>query len=249
MRGLRFLAALFPALLAAQNSFEITGGYWMPQFNGRVRVEQSGFGTDIDPKRDLGISDTNFAQGGISWRHGRHRLSFLYTPIDYSGDQMASRTILFNGRQYAFGTRVVSDLEVQHLQLSWSWQFIDIRDGLVRLGPVVEANGFLMKGSLVAPNVGMAFAEKEELSAGLPTVGAALDIQPHPRVDLYGQMAGMQAGDYGYFVGSEAGLKVRAWKPLMLTAGYRTFNMHVKSTRDFANLRIGGPFVGAGLRF
>jgi hypothetical protein len=59
----------------------------------------------------------------------------------------------------------------------------------------------------------------------------------------------MQAGDYGYFVGSDSGVKVRMWKYLVLTAGYRTFNLHVENSRDFARLRLRGPFLGAGFHF
>ena len=59
----------------------------------------------------------------------------------------------------------------------------------------------------------------------------------------------MSAGSYGYFVNSDSGVKVRVWKQLMLTAGYRTFNLHVATSQDFANFRLRGPFVGGGLRF
>ena len=210
-------------------------------------MERSGFGTDIDASRDLGIPDTNFPSGGVSWRHGRHRVGFLYTPNNFSGDQTVTRTITFGGRQYTVGARVVSGLEVQHLQLGWTWQFIDIRDGLVRFGPLLEADGFLMHGRLSAPD--LAFSEREKLWAGLPAVGVALDIQPNSHVDLYAQAAAMKAGDYGYFIGSDAGIKVYFWKHVLLTAGYRTFNVHVKHSRDFANFRLHGPFVGAGFRF
>jgi hypothetical protein len=77
----------------------------------------------------------------------------------------------------------------------------------------------------------------------------ALDIQPWRWIDIYGQAAGMDLGSYGYFIGSDAGVKVTAWRHLLLTAGYRTFNLHVENSPDFARLHIGGPFVGAGFRF
>ena len=248
MRRLAFLLT-FPGLLAAQNSFELTGRYWIPQMGSRIRVVVSGFGTDIDARGDLGMPDTNFPIGGFTWQHGRSRLRFDYTPIEYSGDQAVNRTLVFRGRTYTGGTRVVSDIQAQHLQLSWSYQFVNVHEGAFRLGPIVEANGFLLHGSLAAPELGTAFQQTEDLNAGLPTVGLALDIQPHRRVDIYGQVSGMQAGSYGYFVESDSGVKVRPWKRVLLTAGYRTFNLHVESSNDFAHLRLRGPFVGAGLRF
>lgn len=215
----------------------------------RIRVEQNGFGTDIDARRDLGMPDTNFPQGGFTWQRGRSRVRFEYTPIDYSGDQTVARTIIFRGQPYTVGTRVVSELEVRHLQLSWVYQFIRTREGRFRIGPMIEADGFLMRGSLAAPNLPTPFQQTENLSAGLPTVGLAMDIQPHRAIDIYGEAAGMQAGSYGYFIASDSGVKVRAWKHLVLTGGYRTFNLHVENSPDFARLRLRGPLAGAGFRF
>jgi hypothetical protein len=238
-----------PFLLHAQSSFEFTGRYWFTRMGSRIRVEQNGFGTDIDARRDLGMPDKNFPQGGFLWRRGRSLLRFEYTPIDYAGDRTVTRTILFHGQPFTVGTRVVSELEVQHLQLSWAYQFVNVHDGVFRIGPMVEADGFLMRGSLGAPDLAAPFRETENLSAGLPTAGLAMEIQPHPAIDIYGQAAGMQAGSYGYFVGSDSGVRVRAWKYAIVTAGYRTFNLHVENSPDFAHLRLRGPFVGAGFRF
>jgi hypothetical protein len=237
----------FPALLLGQNSIDFTARYWMPQMASRIRVERTGFGTDIDAQRDLGMSDTNFPEGDVTWQHGRNRVRFSYTPIDYTGDQTVTRTIVFRGQPYTVGTRVVSEIEAQHLQLSWANQFIRLHEGAFRLGPMVEADGFLLRGRLDAPALGV--AQTEDLKAGLPTVGLAMDIQPRRTIDIYGQVSGMKAGSYGYFVESDAGVKVYPWRHLVVTAGYRTFNLHVESTPDFARMRLRGAFVGAGFRF
>jgi len=176
-------------------------------------------------------------------------LVFGYTPLDYSGDQVVSRTVVFNGRQYTLGTRIQSALSIQHLQLGWSYDLIRAKEGRIRVGPVVEADGFLMHGRLTAPDLATPITEVEDVSAGLPTAGVALTISPHRRVDIYGQVAGMSAGSYGYFVGSDSGVRVRPVSHLLLTAGYRTFNLHIESSADFFRTQLRGPFVGAGFWF
>jgi hypothetical protein len=133
------------------------------------------------------------------------------------------------------------------LHLAWAFQFIRFHHGLVRLGPMVGVDGFLMHGTLAAPDFHI--AESEELSVGLPVAGLALNIQPRRWLDIYGQAAGMDVSGYGYFIGSDAGVKVLPWRHLLVTAGYRTFNLHVENSPDFARLQIHGPFVGAGFRF
>jgi hypothetical protein len=241
------LLGFIPTLLAGQQTVDFIGRYWMPQMTARIRVEAGGFGTDIDARADLGMKDTNFPEGNFTWQKGRSLLTYSYTPIDYSADQNVNRTVVFRGRQYTIGTRVVSDLEIQHLHLAWAYQFVRFHEGMVRLGPMVGADGFLMHGALAAP--AFQITEKEDLSVGFPVVGLALDIQPWRWIDIYGQAAGMDLGSYGYFIGSDAGVKVTAWRHVLLTAGYRTFNLHVENSPDFARLHIGGPFVGAGFRF
>src|SRR5689334_13276072 len=120
----RFILLVISAgTLSAQAGMELEGRYWFSQVNTRIRVERNGFGTDIDAKNDLGFSDSNFPVGHAAVYWGHNRLSFDYTPIDFSGDRTVSRTLLLNGRTYTFGTRVVSGLELRHLQLGWSYRF------------------------------------------------------------------------------------------------------------------------------
>src|SRR5262249_22614762 len=155
-----------------------------------------------------------------------------------SGDQNVSRTVDFNGREYTFGTRILSDLSIHHLQLSYSYDLLRARDGVVRLGPLLEADGFVMHGRLAAPNLAAPITSTEDLSIGLPTPGLALTISPHRRIDIYGKIAGMDVGGYGYFVGSDSGVRVRAFGPLVLTAGYRTFNLHAENSLDFFRVQL-----------
>src|SRR5215471_21788695 len=102
------LLAILPLALSAQQSVDFVGRYWITQMSSRIRVEAAGFGTDIDARRDLGLSNTNFPQGDFTWRKGRSLLTFSYTPIDYSADQNVSRTVVFRGQTYTIGTRVIS---------------------------------------------------------------------------------------------------------------------------------------------
>jgi hypothetical protein len=137
-----------PLLLHAQSSWEFVGRAWFADPGSRIRAVQNGFGTDIDARGDLGITRTTLPEGGFAWRRGRSLLRFEYAPIDLTGDQTVSRTLVFRGQSYTVGTRIVSDLSVQHLQLSWAYQVVNAHDGRFRLGPMIEADGFLMRGSL-----------------------------------------------------------------------------------------------------
>ena len=51
------------------------------------------------------------------------------------------------------------------------------------------------KGNLI--NSGY-FGKSKKVLFGLPTVGVALDINPHKRVNIFGAVSGLPAGSYGY---------------------------------------------------
>jgi hypothetical protein len=237
---------LFTGVLAAQPTIELEGRYWFSNFVSTIRVDRGGVGTDIDGRNDLGFSDSNFPSGRVAVYLGHNRLSFEYTPIDFSGDQIFSRTVVFNGRTYTLGTRVISGLEVRHLDLAWTYRF-RLADGRVKVGPLVEAQGFLMSGRLRAPELNI--DSREDLSVGIPTVGPALEISPRRMIDVYGEASGMSAGSYGHFIRSEAGVRIRPVAHLQFTAGYRTFNLQVTNSPDFTHLHLGGPFLGARFRW
>jgi hypothetical protein len=243
----RFLLGLLATTaLSAQASFEIEGRYWFSQVNSRLRVEYQGLGTDIDGKNDLGFTDSGIPEARAAVRWGHNQVQFVYTPISFSGDRVVTRTLIFNGRTYTFGTRVVSGLEAKHLQIGFTHYF-SLHHGLVKLGPMVEAHGFLLSGTLQAPAVNA--NSKEDLSVGIPAIGPSLEISPHRQVDIYGEASGMSAGDYGHFIRGEAGVRIRPVRFLQLTAGYQTFNLRLANSSDFARLHLRGPFVGAGLRW
>lgn len=192
------------------------------------------------------LSRAVFPEGRAALSLGNHRISFEFTPIEFSGDRVIFRTLTFSGRTYTFGTRVISDLEAKHLQLGWTYHF-HLLNRRIRFGPMVEAHGFLLSGELRAPDLNV--DSEEDLSIGLPTVGASLEISPQARFDIYGEASGMGAGDYGHFIRSEAGVRFRPIRFVQLSAGYKTFNLRVAESQDFTRLHLRGPFVGGGFRW
>ncbi len=90
------------------------------------------------------MADEKFPQGRFTYQsQGRSRLRFTYTPIEYNGDATVSRTLTFGGESYTAGTRVISNVRIQHLQLGWAYQFVNVHNGVFKLGTLIEANGFL----------------------------------------------------------------------------------------------------------
>ena len=229
---------------------EFEGRYWITDFAAKGKVTVFDIGTEIDFKDDLGLKDEDFPDLRFTWYTGpKSKLRLAYTQAAYRGDKNIERTIEFGGESYTVGTRVKTDLDVYYLRLGWAWQFIDIANGKVKCGTLLEAKGFLVDIALDAPDLIPPIKESEEFVGGLPTIGAVLDINPHRMVKVFAEVSGIYAGKYGYFLDGEVGVKVVPIKNLSILGGYRILDFKAEDDPDFAKLRISGPFVGATLRF
>jgi hypothetical protein len=218
---LAVLAACLACPAASAQIFEVEGRYWFTRTDAQVRVERFGLATDIDLKKDLGVGDAGFPEARITWSSGSSRLRFDFTPIRYSGDRDVTRTIVFNGRTYTGGTRVISSADINHFQLTWTYFLL--RLPRLKIGPQLEGNGFLQDLSLRAPALGL--EQGSSLSAGAPAVGLAVEVSPGKRWRVQGEIAGISVGRYGYFLRSEAGVKLTPAPHVGITAGYRNYEL------------------------
>jgi len=229
---------------------EVDGRYWMPNLEASVRVVESDIGAEFNAKDDLGVDDENFPDGRIIWNASPNsRIRLGYTQIEYSGSQDVTRSIDFNGQTYSAGTLVESELKLNYIRLGWIWQFINMFDEKLKLGPIVEAKGIMAEVSLDAPNLTPAVSESEEFAGGLPTAGLALDIAPIEQVNLFCEASGLYVGDYGYFLDAEAGVEFKPIKYVSIIGGYRIIDMKIEDEPSFANVRMDGPFAGGKINF
>ena len=234
----------------ADTKIELEGRYWITDLACKGKVtELSVIGSDINFKDDLGITDKDFPELRLTWNTGpRSKIRFAYTEIDYSNDKNITKTVTFAGRSYTLGTKVSTTLDVKYLRLGWFWQFIDIAEGAFKLGTLLELKGFMVDASLAAPT--LSFSESEQFMGGLPTLGVALDINPLKKINLFAEISGLHAGDYGYFFDAEVGMKIIPLKNFSITGGYRIFNMELEDDNsDYAKLSLTGPFMTGTLRF
>ena len=241
-----------PCLAFAQKgpTIELEGRYWITDLKGKIKVSEADFGESIDFRRDLGIKDENFPEVRLTWYTGpKSKIRLAYTQADFEGDENLNRTVEFEGQTYTAGTRVETDVKVKYLRLGWAWQFIDIGEGVVKLGTLVEGKGFWVKASLEAPDLGPPVKESEKFLFGLPTIGIALDVNPHKMVNIFAEASGLAAGNYGYVYDAEVGVKLIPVKFLSIIGGYRIFDIKARHSHDYARLMVHGPFAGATLRF
>jgi len=235
----------------ASARLELEGRFWHPVLAARARAAVADEpATDIDLKRDLGMRDRGLSEARLTWRVGRrHRLRLAYTPIVYQGDRIVQTTVRFRGQTYEFGTRVASEFRLQYLRLGWTWLWLDLGGGVVRLGPLVDFKGFRAEGSLTTSAGPVPISATRTWWAGAPTLGVALDVRPSGWVGVFVEVSGLPAGSLGTFWDGEIGVQVTPFRHFRLVGGYRYLRGQVTSGSDFVEATMVGPFLSAILGF
>jgi len=245
---------LTPCVAFAQKkdvTIELEGRWWFTDLQSKVKVTDSnGIGTDIDLKDDLGLKDEGLPEIRLTWYTGKKsKIWAAYGQVGYDGDENVQKTIQFGDTTYTLGTRVKTELDMKYLDVDWAWQFIYIDKGLFKAGTLLGAKVFWLNASLEAPDLATPIKEKEKITFGLPTLGIALDFNPHKMLNIYAQGSGLYAGSYGYLYDAEIGIKLIPIKILSIVGGYRIMQLKAEDGDDYAKAKLYGPFVGVTVRF
>jgi|GEM_PF-2743473 len=251
--GPAFLAfVLLAPLLTSCTSpvIEATGAYWMPAIDLEATVVESNIGETIDFNDDLDLDEENIFMGRlVGHLNDRFWVQLEYLPIDYAGDNFVDR-IEFAGR--VFSGRVITDLEIEYIDVGAGWEFLDVGEGFFRAGTLVEVTRLDVDMVLRSPAGGVFLKEREEsekLNMTFPTVGVVTHLQPLDELDIYGQISGITLSGTGHFYDAEVGLRYMPLQNAALTGGYRIMAFDLESGDDDAKMTLSGPFVGVVLRF
>ena len=236
---------------ASDVTIELEGRYWFTDLQGKMKVTDSNdMGTDIDLKDDLDIEDEGIPELRLTWYPGKKsKIWVAYGQVGYDGDANVQKTIQFGDVTYPLGTRVTTELDIKYLDVDWAWQFMYIDKGFLKLGTLLGAKVFWVNASLEASDLNPPAEESEKFVFGLPTLGVALDFNPHRMLNIYAQGSGMYAGSYGYLYDAEIGIKLIPIKILSIVGGYRIMQFKAEHDDDFAKAKFYGPFVGVTVRF
>lgn len=221
--------------------------YWFPSIDGIIQNADNNLsGTKIKLKDDLGIKDEEFPDLRLTWHTGPNsRLRLTSMTVDYSGSTNLSKNVAFGGVNYSAGIAVNTDLQVEHANLGWTWQFLNFFNDSLKLGTVFETTFLKMDAAIAAGST----RETDGFSIVFPTIGGAFDWLAMERLRLSLQITGMSAGNHGYFINGELGVKYLAFKHFTVETGYRMIDVTYKNKQDKANLRLAGPYLGATVRF
>jgi hypothetical protein len=246
--------ALVPALAGAQVEsrprLEIEARAWAAAPSGEIQAIEQSLGTIVDLESDLGLGEDETIEGRLILRpSGRTKVYFAWTRLEFSGDQVLTRTIEFSGQTFTPSTRVLSLVDLEYGRAGFAWQLFSSDDGRWRLGPLVEVKAFRGEASLAAPDVPLSFDATEEFEAAVGAAGAVLDLEPSPRFHVFAEATVVVGADEGDATDIEAGVRFLLTDTLALVGGYRRFSVDAKEDDDTFQFDIAGAFAGLQFRF
>jgi hypothetical protein len=180
---------------ATGEQFHIEGaaGFWMPTANMSISSQALGIpGSDIDFKKDLGLTDQRLSELQVVGRpFRRHKLRFAYIPIDYVQDNgfKIPRDIIFNGQKYASGIPTNSELLWKAYRFAYEYDFITRNRGFG--GFIVEAKYTDVQASLETPVVNQFIHAK----APIPAIGGIARYYVVPNISITGEVTGLKIPD------------------------------------------------------
>ena len=256
MRRLQWMAvcALAMLLFSAMpvSAFEIgaRGYYWFPGFKTDMKADSAGLsGTDINLKDNLDVGTKAFPSVEVFGGLGSHHLGLTYTPITYSGSTVLAQPINFNGKVFAAGWNVDTDLKLRMLDLEYRYTLLNMENilagfSLDAIGQIKYIDG---EAKMNAPAAG---TEADfTIRAPIPMVGVGAHVGLLLNIlEARAKITGISySGNYLYE--ALADLSLTPFPLLDIHAGYKVIRVHIDRNDVYLNSEFSGPYVALTVSF
>ena len=253
MKRTYFTPAVFLALVLiplTSSGFEIgaRGYYWFPSLDGKIRVDEAGIiGDTIEFENDLAIEDEDYPSVEAFVGAGKHHLDLGYTKVDYSGSNVLTRTIVFNGETYPVSSPVSSSIEYKMIDFHYQYDFINLENALAgfSLGGVFQVKYLDGEVNLKAAGID----EREDFTLPIPMVGLNLHIGIIADI-LEARVRGTAMTYSGNSMHElAADLSFTPLPFIDIHGGYKTFVIDVEEEDVFLDYDMSGPYVAITISF
>jgi hypothetical protein len=209
-------------------------------------------GSTIDGVQDLGFKTERPRNFQLVVRPAKkHKFSFGYVPIKYTGDTVLEREIVFNGETYHVGVPVQSMLQFKSRRIGYEYDFLYRNRWFV--GVLVGADLAEVSASIAAPLVHGSVAEKTPT----PLFGGTVRVYPLKNVSITAKIQGFKLPES---IDRERRYSLRVFDvDLYATvnfsenfgaqAGYRSFDVTYRVKEDSGDFQAKGYYVGGVVRF
>jgi hypothetical protein len=207
-------------------------------------------GTEIDAKRDLGVTDQRFPMLNLQLRPARsHHFRLQYIPIQFTGAATLPRDIVFNGIRYNLNTPVNSSLDWKAFRFGYQYDFIVRNRGF---------GGFIMEAKYtdVTVQLNSPFAEEfARARAPIPAIGGIGRVYVVPNISITGEVTGFKIPDSidsrynAHYVDVDVYGTVNFTDRIGVKGGYRSLDLGYLIKDDSGSFVLRGLYFGAVVRY
>jgi hypothetical protein len=242
------LMTLAASPVLADEMISIKGGYIQLKPDGKFAVSSGNVkGTSVDMD-DLGFDDSENYLVEAALKFGSFRLYAAYMPVSFSGDEVLTQDINFNGETYIAGSKVDSDLNIDLYQAGLAWYLIDVDDLPVRLQLGPELSALYIKADAKMKENVYNLNESDSINMPLATIGLRGRLALGDYLGVAGRV-GYLGYDGNTFIDADAQVEFSPIPMLGLFAGYRYLDIDIDESDVLINATFTGPFAGAMVRF
>jgi outer membrane protein len=233
--------------------FGVQANYWIPTFNGDLRVDKNGItGTEIDIKNDLGVGNENIPGAEAFFSMGNHEIRLSYSRIDLSGAKTLGKDIVFDGKTYDAAAYVESDLKVNMIDFAYQYKFLNFENILAgfSIGIIGQLKYLDGEARLHSTTMGPTFDNKENLHVPIPMIGLGAKIGILAGIlEARAKFAGMGYSG-SFFYDALADISLTPFPFLSLHGGYRAMSLKIDNVSDiYAKMDFYGPYAGLAISF
>ena len=231
---------------------EAGAGFWRPTADMKISSEGFGLaGTEIDLKKDLGLTDQSFRALQLTLRPTRnHKFRLEYIPIKYEQTANLSRTVVFNGQAYVIGIPVNSSLDWKAYRIAYEYDFVVKNQGFA--GFIIEAKYTDVSVTLATPLIPTQFAHAR---APIPALGGIGRVYVVPNISITGEVTGFKLPSsidkrYGaHYVDVNIYGTVNFNNYVGAQAGFRSLDVFYLVKSDTGSLTMKGLYFGIIARY
>ncbi len=223
---------------------EAAVGGWYTSPSGKFMYNNTTGKSDLEDV--FGFSEEAFPMGRVKVDVPVIPVIYVMaTPMEFKGDAKANFT--FDNQTFTTGAKTKLTLDHADLALYYGVPFL----GLATLGTlhvnaginirVVQAKAEMKEANLSA-------SESMDMTIPLPMLYLSADVSPVDAFAIEGEIRALSFG-YGNVMSAIARLRLNAFGPLFVTAGYRYEDISLDKDDFEADIELSGPFAEVGFAF
>jgi hypothetical protein len=222
---------------------------WNPDLQATIESESLGIiGDKIDIKTDLGYIDKQIREFRIVLRPGKkHKFRIAYTPVDYSGDVVLSRDIVFNGIKFTVGLPIQTEFKWNTWRLGYEYDFVYTDRWYV---------GFIGEARITDAELMLQSPVDDEFTRArgpIPAIGGVVRVYPERHTSVTAEFTGFKLPEINNYKGDFFDFDIYGTysftKYVGVQGGYRTLDASYLAKHDNGELKLKGLYFAAVVRF